>query len=39
MLLTRFDPFREFERRISGYLPSKSQKAPNAAGFTPAANA
>lgn len=39
MLSTRFDPFREFERRISGYLPSESKKAPNVAGFTPAANA
>ncbi len=38
MLLTRFDPFREFERRFNGYLPAESKEVANVAGFTPAVN-
>lgn len=38
MLLTRFDPFREFERRFNGYLPAESKEAVNVTGFSPAVN-
>jgi len=38
MLLTRIDPFREFERRFNGYLPSESKEVANVAGFTPSVN-
>jgi HSP20 family protein len=38
MLLTRFDPFREFERRFGGYVPTESKEASNVSGFSPAVN-
>lgn len=38
MLLTRFDPFREFERRFNGYLPTDSKEAVNVTSFSPAVN-
>jgi HSP20 family protein len=38
MLLTRFDPFREFERRFNGYLPADSKEAVNVSSFSPAVN-
>lgn len=38
MLLTRLDPFREFERRFNGYLPADSKEAVNVTSFSPAVN-
>lgn len=38
MLLTRFDPFREFERRFNGYLPADTKEAANVTSFSPAVN-
>lgn len=38
MLLTRFDPFREFERRFNGYLPAETKEAVNVTSFSPAVN-
>ncbi len=38
MLLTRFDPFREFERKFAGYMPSEQKEASNVSGFSPAVN-
>lgn len=38
MLLTRFDPFREFERRFNGYLPADPKEAVNVTSFSPAVN-
>ena len=38
MLITRFDPFREFERHFNGYLPAESKEVTNVAGFTPSVN-
>lgn len=38
MLLTRLDPFREFERRFNGYLPVDSKEAANVTSFSPAVN-
>ncbi|MDD3468173.1 MAG: Hsp20/alpha crystallin family protein [Campylobacterales bacterium] len=39
MLLTRFDPFREFEKRFGGYTPSADIKeASNVSSFSPAVN-
>jgi len=37
MLITRLDPFREFERRF-GYVPSESKEAVNVSSFSPAVN-
>ncbi len=38
MLLTRFDPFREFERRFAGYMPTDAKEAANVSSFSPAVN-
>jgi HSP20 family protein len=38
MLLTRFDPFREFERRFAGYVPTETKEATNVSSFSPAVN-
>lgn len=38
MLLTRFDPFREFERRFANYVPAESKEAANVSSFSPAVN-
>lgn len=38
MLLTRFDPFKEFERRFGGYMPTENREASNVSSFSPAVN-
>lgn len=38
MLLTRFDPFREFERRFAGYIPVETKEAANVSSFSPSVN-
>lgn len=38
MLLTKFDPVREFERRLNNLFPAESRELSNVASFTPAVN-
>lgn len=38
MLLTKFDPFKEIERRFNGYLPAEWKEEMNLSGFSPAVN-
>lgn len=38
MLLAKFDPFKEVERRFNGFLPAEWKEEMNLSGFSPAVN-
>lgn len=38
MLLTRLDPFKEFEKKFGVYIPVENKEASNVSSFSPAVN-